>query len=70
LYHPRLSGTYYEMGFKYGNILKRVGYKPPRLPEEKKKFAKECEKEVKRVFPENSKSFKGLPKDATFPTMT
>jgi predicted choloylglycine hydrolase len=52
MYHPRLSGTYYEMGYRYGNILKRVGYKPPKFSEEEKKFARECEKEVKRVFPE------------------
>ena len=52
MYHPRLSGSYYEMGFKYGSILKRVGYRAPKVSEEMRKFAKECEVEVKRVFPE------------------
>ena len=60
MYHPRLSGTYYEMGFKYGRILKRVGYKPPKLPDETKDFAKECEAEVKRVFPEILEEFQGF----------
>jgi len=52
MYHPQVSGTYYEIGFKYDSILKRVGYKPPELPEEMKSFAKECEKQVKHIFPE------------------
>ena len=50
MYHTRLAGTYYEMGFKYGKILRKIGYNPPKLPEELKEFANECEKEVKRVF--------------------
>jgi predicted choloylglycine hydrolase len=67
MYHPRLSGTYYKMGFKYGSILKRVGYKPPKFSEEKKKFAKECEKEVKRVFPEILEEFQGFAEGCGIP---
>lgn len=48
------------MGFKYGSVLRRVGYKPPKLPEEMKKFGKECENEVKRVFPEILEEFQGF----------
>jgi len=60
MYHPKLSGTYYEMGFKYGRILKRVGYRHPKLPDKMKKFGKECEAEVKRVFPEILEEFQGF----------
>jgi predicted choloylglycine hydrolase len=48
------------MGFKYGSILKRVGYKPPEISEETRKFSKKCETEVKRVFPEILEEFQGF----------
>jgi len=60
VFHPRLSGTYYEMGLKYGRVLKRVGYVLPKLSEEALKFGKECETEVKRVFPEILEELQGL----------
>ncbi|MEM3617681.1 MAG: C45 family peptidase [Candidatus Bathyarchaeia archaeon] len=60
MYHPRLSGTYYEMGFKHGRFMRRICYKPPKLPGERQKFAKECEIEVKRVFPEILEEFQGF----------
>jgi len=60
MYHTRLAGTYYEMGFKYGKILRKIGYNPPKLPEELKEFANECEKEVKRVFPEIFEEIQGF----------
>lgn len=52
MFHPRLSGTYYNMGFQYGTILLRYGFKLQKQPNEKLAFARECEIEVKRVFPE------------------
>ena len=60
MHHPRLSGSYYEMGFKYGSILKRVGYQMPRISEEMRRFAKGCEAEVKRVFPEILEELQGF----------
>ena len=60
MYHPRLSGSYYEMGFKYGSILKRVGYQAPKVSEKTRKFAKECEVEVKLVFPEILEELQGF----------
>jgi len=48
------------MGFEYGSILKRVGFKPPEISEEMQKFGKECEIEVKRVFPEILDEFQGF----------
>jgi len=52
LFHLRLDGTYYEMGFRYGTILYKHGFKPTEQPDEKLTFGRECEIEVKRVFPE------------------
>jgi len=52
MFHPRLSGAYYEMGFQYGTILHKHGFKLFKQPDEKLIFARECETEVKRVFPE------------------
>lgn len=60
MYHPRVSGTYCEIGFKYGGISKRVGYKPPELPDEMKTFVKKCETEVKRIFPKILEEFQGF----------
>lgn len=60
LYHRRLSGKYYDMGVKYGKTLRRVGYKPPKLTDKRMQFARESEKEVKRVFPEILEEIQGF----------
>jgi len=52
LFHSRLAGTYYEMGFRYGTTLYNHGFKLQKQPDEKLTFARGCETEVKRVFPE------------------
>jgi len=51
VFHPRLSGTYYDMGFQYGTILYKHGFKVPDQLIERLRFGRECKKEVKRVFP-------------------
>jgi predicted choloylglycine hydrolase len=50
--HPRLAGSYYDMGFHYGTILYKHGFRFARQPDKKLRFGKECETEVSRVFPE------------------
>lgn len=60
LYHRRLSGKYYDMGLEYGRTLRRVGYKPPKLTDERVQFARECEEEVKQVFPEILEEIQGF----------
>ncbi len=60
MHHHRLSGSYYEMGFKYGSIMKRAGYQPPKVSEEIGEFVKECEAEVKRFFPEILEELQGF----------
>jgi len=54
MYHSRVSGTYYDMGFRYGSLLFKHGVKL-QLPEMKSQtliFGRDCEKEVKRIFPD------------------
>lgn len=52
MFHPRLAGTYYEMGFQYGTILFKHGFKLQEQPHDKLAFAQDCEIEVKKVFPD------------------
>jgi len=52
VFHPRLAGSYYEMGSQYGTILHKHGFKLQEQPNEKLTFAQKCEIEVKRVFPD------------------
>jgi len=62
MYHSKVSGTYYEMGFRYGNLLYRHGVRL-NLPEAKGEtmtFGAECEKEVKRVFPDVLDEIRGF----------
>jgi len=51
VFHPRLKGAYYDMGFRYGAILYKHGFRVPEQPSERLAFGKRCEKEVKRIFP-------------------
>jgi len=52
LFHPRLAGTYYDMGFQYGTILYKHGFRVQEQSGDRLRLGKECEKEVKRVFPQ------------------
>jgi predicted choloylglycine hydrolase len=60
MYHSRVSGTYYNMGFRYGNLLYKHGYRVPEVSSETLAFGRECEKEVKRIFPEVLDEIRGL----------
>jgi len=60
LYHSRVSGTYYEMGFHYGGLLYRHGFRVPRVTDETLTFGVECEKEVKRIFPDVLEEIRGF----------
>jgi predicted choloylglycine hydrolase len=52
MYHPRLRGTYHEMGVKYGTVLGRHGFKVPEINEETLTLGVKCEAEVRNVFPD------------------
>lgn len=60
MFHPRVVGTYYEMGYQYGTILYKHGYRVPEQSKEKIDFGRKCEKEVKRVFPEVLEEIQGF----------
>ena len=60
MYHSRVSGTYYNMGFRYGSLLYRHGYRVPEVSSETLAFGRECEKEVKRIFPEVLDEIRGF----------
>ncbi|MCJ7422799.1 C45 family autoproteolytic acyltransferase/hydrolase [Candidatus Bathyarchaeota archaeon] len=63
MYKPVLKGTYYEMGHKYGALLfkhGKHGFRISEQPDEKLKFGKESEAEVRRVFPEILEEIRGF----------
>jgi predicted choloylglycine hydrolase len=62
VYHTRVKGTYYEMGYKYGITLYTHGFRVPEQPTEKLNFGTKCEKEVERIFPEILEEIRGFAK--------
>jgi predicted choloylglycine hydrolase len=60
MYRSRVSGTYYNMGFGYGSLLYRHGYRVPEVSNETLAFGRECEKEVKRIFPDVLDEIRGF----------
>lgn len=53
MYHPRLYGDYYEMGLKYGTLLKKkVNFVLPKLSSEKIEFGLKSYKELQNFYPE------------------
>lgn len=60
MYKPVVKGTYHEMGFKYGSILNKHGFKLGEQAPERLDFSKKCEREVERVFPEVLEEIRGF----------
>jgi predicted choloylglycine hydrolase len=60
MYHPRLKGSYYDMGRNYGAILFKHGFRVTPQSKEKLDFAAKSEPEVKRVFPEILEEVRGF----------
>ncbi|MBP2832911.1 peptidase C45 [Aquimarina sp. U1-2] len=53
MYHPRLYGSFYEMGLKYGSLLKdKVNFKLPRVSQHMKAFGLSCIPELRAFYPE------------------
>jgi len=48
------------MGFRYGNLLYRHGFRVPEVTNEALTFGVECEKEVKRIFPDVLDEIRGF----------
>ena len=60
MFHPRVKGSYYDMGYQYGTILYKHGFGVSEQTTEKLDFGRKCEKEVKRFFPEILKEIRGF----------
>jgi len=50
--HPTVGGAYYQIGFREGSMMYKRGLKVPAPSKERVEFAKGCEKEIGRIFPE------------------
>jgi len=60
MYHPRVRGSYYEMGQHYGAVLYKHGFRLRAQSEEKLDFAGKSEPEVKSFFPEILDEIRGF----------
>jgi predicted choloylglycine hydrolase len=60
MFHPRVEGSYYEMGYRYGTVMYKHGFRVSEQTTEKLDFGRKSEKEVKRVFPEILEEIQGF----------
>ena len=60
MYHPRLRGTYYEMGLRYGTVLRKHSFRMPQLNDQTLALGNKCEDEVKRHFPDILEEIRGF----------
>jgi len=61
MYHPRLSGSHYEMGRKMGNIFKRNKAEfPIYLDSFQTKLCRESASLLKKYFPEAAEEIRGI----------
>lgn len=54
------KGTYYEIGVNLGKLIRKEGYIPIKLPEERLKLADGCKQEVKRYTPDFIDEIEGI----------
>lgn len=63
MYHPRLCGDFYDMGFKYGNLLyEKVNFSLPKLSTKKMDFGLESYLVLQQYYPEVVDEIKGFAK--------
>jgi len=60
MHHLDLEGSYYDMGYKYGEILRRAGFKLPKISEKRLEMGLGCQDAVERFFPEALDEFRGI----------
>lgn len=60
MYHPRFYGDFYEIGFRYGNLLHQKGVHLPDLSQTKAEFGTQCYQALKNFYPELVKEIKGF----------
>lgn len=63
MYHPRLYGDFYDMGFKYGTLLKeKADFVLPEMNAKRREFGIESYKHLKNFSPEVVEEIKGFAK--------
>lgn len=63
MYHPRLYGDFYEMGLKYGTLLReKANFVLPKISSQKREFGLESYKELQNFYPEVIKEVEGFAK--------
>ncbi|GAB5471912.1 MAG: C45 family autoproteolytic acyltransferase/hydolase [Maribacter sp.] len=63
MYHPRLYGEFYDMGLKYGTLLKeKANFVLPNISNQKTEFGLESYKELQKFYPEVVEEIKGFAK--------
>src|SRR3972149_8043045 len=60
MYHPRLRGSYYEMGLRYGTILRKHGFKLPEVSAQTLALGNSSVDEVTRHFPDILEEIRGF----------
>ncbi|MDB9524785.1 C45 family autoproteolytic acyltransferase/hydrolase [Oscillatoria sp. CS-180] len=60
MYHPRLYGNFYDMGFKYGSLLHQKKIAPLSLTQRQAEFGTECYQSVSQFYPELIEEFEGF----------
>ncbi|MFC3199568.1 C45 family autoproteolytic acyltransferase/hydrolase [Parapedobacter deserti] len=61
MYHPRLYGEFYEMGLRYGNLLRdKANFVLPKISDQKTKFGLESYKELQEYYPEIVQEIRGF----------
>jgi predicted choloylglycine hydrolase len=61
MYHPRFKGRHYEMGLKFGNILKKANITfPIRLDKFQLEFGRKSSRLLKKYFPEAAEEIRGI----------
>jgi predicted choloylglycine hydrolase len=58
--HPRVKGAYHGMGYGYGTVLYRHGFRVPDQSTQRLDFGYKCEKEVRLFFPEILEEIRGF----------
>lgn len=63
MYHPRFKGRHYDMGYRYGKLMKKNNAHIPALEKmtaEKKEFGRKCIAICSEVYPEAVEELQGL----------
>ena len=60
MYHPRLYGSFYDMGFKYGSLLHQKEIALPVMTKGQAEFGAQCYQDVQHFYPELIAEFEGF----------